>query len=85
MSLAMQEGAPLWVGGLVVVGVFVISISLHLLFALAFSVPAMVRLYGSARRGIQALLGTFTLAGLRHCLAETRPLWCRAAPSRDAR
>ena len=71
MSLAMQEGAPLWVGGLVVVGVFVISISLHLLFALAFSVPAMVRLYGSARRGVQALLGTFfTLAGLRLLLSR---------------
>jgi len=39
---------------------------IHCLYAVAFSTPAMVRLYSRARRWIQAALGAvFALAGLR--------------------
>ena len=66
ISLGLQEGAPLWVGAVIVLGTFVLSIVIHLLYAVAFSTPVMVRIYGKARRGIQAVLGTFfALAGLR--------------------
>ena len=66
ISLGLQEGAPLWVGAAIVVGTFIMSIAIHMLYAVAFSTPAMVRLYGKSRRVIQGLLGTFfALAGLR--------------------
>ncbi|WP_227287660.1 LysE family translocator [Boseongicola sp. H5] len=66
ISLGLQEGAPLWVGAVIVLGTFALSVIIHLLYAVAFSTPVMVRIYGGARRGIQAVLGTFfALAGLR--------------------
>lgn len=66
ISLGLQEGAPLWVGAVIVLGTFALSIIIHLFYAVAFSTPVMVRIYGKARRGIQAVLGTFfALAGLR--------------------
>lgn len=66
ISLGLQEGAPLWVGAAIVIGTFIMSIVIHVLYAVAFSTPAMVRIYGSARRVIQGVLGTFfALAGLR--------------------
>ncbi len=66
VSLGMQPEAPGWVVAAIVIGTSTISLAAHLLYALAFSSPAMMRLYGKARRPIQALLGTFfALAGLR--------------------
>lgn len=43
ISLGLQQGAPLWVGAVIVLGTFVLSITIHLLYALAFSTPMMVR------------------------------------------
>ncbi|MEM8789865.1 MAG: LysE family transporter [Pseudomonadota bacterium] len=66
ISLGLQKGAPLWVGAVIVLGTFALSIIIHLLYAVAFSTPVMVRVYGKARRVIQSILGTFfALAGLR--------------------
>lgn len=66
ISLGLQDGAPLWVGALIVIGTFIMSIAVHILYALAFSTPAMVRLYSKSRRIIQGVLGTFfAFAGLR--------------------
>ncbi|GFE66301.1 LysE family translocator [Litoreibacter roseus] len=66
ISLGLKEDAPLWVGAAIVLGTFALSVIIHLLYALAFSTPVMVRLYGKARRGIQGILGTvFAFAGLR--------------------
>ena len=66
ISLGLQSGAPFWVGAAIVLGTFIMSVVLHLLYAIAFSTPAMVRIYGKARRGIQMVLGTFfAFAGLR--------------------
>ncbi len=66
ISLGLQQGAPLWVGAVIVLGTFILSVGIHLMYAVAFSTPIMVRIYGRARRYIQAALGTFfALAGLR--------------------
>ncbi len=66
ISLGLAPGAPLWVAGAIVAGTFILSVVIHLLYALAFSTQTMVRIYGRARRIIQGALGTvFGLAGLR--------------------
>ncbi|WP_417813004.1 LysE family translocator [Thalassospira alkalitolerans] len=66
ISVGLKQGAPLWVGMAIVIGIFLLSIVIHLLYAVAFSTPAMVRIYGHARPVIQGVLGTFfTIAGLR--------------------
>lgn len=66
ISLGLTNGAPSWVGAFIVLGTFVLSILIHVLYAFAFSTPFMVRLYGKARRGIQSVLGAFfAFAGLR--------------------
>lgn len=66
ISLGVSAGAPAWVTAVIVGGTFVLSIAIHLLYALAFSTTPMVRLYTSARRFIQGALGAFfTYAGLR--------------------
>lgn len=66
ISLGLKEGAPLWVGAVIVVGTFVLSVAIHLMYAVAFSTPVMVRLYGKARRVIQGVLGTFfAIAGVK--------------------
>ncbi|MFH1804125.1 MAG: LysE family translocator [Pseudomonadota bacterium] len=66
ISLGLKEDAPLWVGAVIVLGTFALSMIIHLLYAVAFSTPIMVRLFGKARRVIQGVLGIFfALAGLR--------------------
>jgi amino acid exporter len=59
MSLGLQRDAPLWVVGAIVVGTSTLSLAIHSVYAVAFSTPTMVRLYGRARRAIQATLGVF--------------------------
>jgi threonine/homoserine/homoserine lactone efflux protein len=66
ISLGLAPHAPLWVAGAIVGGTFILSVAVHLLYALAFSTPVMIVVYGRARRVIQGALGTFFgLAGLR--------------------
>jgi len=66
ISLGLKQGAPLWVGAAIVFGTFFLSVVIHLLYAVAFSTPVMVRIYGKSRRLIQGTLGTFfAFAGLR--------------------
>jgi threonine/homoserine/homoserine lactone efflux protein len=66
ISLGLQEGAPVWVAAAIVTGTFILSVLIHALYAIAFSTPAMVRLYGKSRRAIQSVLGTFfAFAGLK--------------------
>ena len=59
MSLGLRHDAPLWVVGTIVIGTSVLSFAIHYLYAVAFSTPTMVRIYGRARRAIQATLGVF--------------------------
>ena len=59
MSLGLRHDAPLWVVGAIVVGTSVLSFAIHYLYAVAFSTPTMVRLYGRGRRAIQATLALF--------------------------
>ncbi|MEE9453707.1 MAG: LysE family translocator [Paracoccaceae bacterium] len=66
ISLGLKEGAPLWVGAVIVLGTFILSITIHILYAVLFSTPAMVHIYGKSRRAIQVTLGSFfAFAGLR--------------------
>ena len=66
ISLGLKPEAPLWVGIAIVVGTALMSVAIHILYAVAFSTPAMVRIYGKSRRAIQGVLGTFfAFAGLR--------------------
>ena len=72
ISLGLQNGAPYWVGASIVIGTFALSILIHVMYAVAFSTPFMVRLYGRARRIIQATLGTFfALAGIKLLTTRT--------------
>jgi threonine/homoserine/homoserine lactone efflux protein len=59
ISLGLTPNAPFWVGAVIVVGTAILSIVLHVLYAVAFSTPVMVTLYGKARRFIQLTLGLF--------------------------
>ena len=63
VSLGLQHDAPAWVGVVIVVGTSLLSLILHLLYALAFSTPTMVRIYSKSRRVIQVTLGAFFAFG----------------------
>jgi amino acid exporter len=66
ISLGLKDGAPIWVSTAIVLGTFLLSIIIHTIYAVAFSTPIMVRLYGKGRRTIQSVLGVFfAIAGLR--------------------
>ena len=66
MSLGLRHDAPLWVVGAIVVGTSALSLAIHYLYAVAFSTPTMMRIYGRARRAIQATLAVFFgCAGLK--------------------
>ena len=72
ISLGLKQGAPMWVGAVIVLGTFAMSIAIHAMYAVLFSTPAMVRLYGRSRRVFQGVLGTFfALAGLRLLTSRT--------------
>ena len=52
MSLALEQTAPFWVGGIVVLGTGAISVLGHLAYAIAFSTTPMVNGYRKAQRWI---------------------------------
>lgn len=66
ISLGLQPGAPLSVAAVIVGGIFLLSLVIHTLYAVAFSTPFMVAAYSRARRYIQTTLGVFfAVAGLK--------------------
>lgn len=72
ISLGLQDGAPLWVGLVIVVGTAVLSTIIHCVYAVVFSTSAMVRFYAKARRWIQGALGAFfVFAGLKLLTTRT--------------
>lgn len=71
ISLGLEQGAPTWVGLVIVIGTFLLSIAIHVIYAVAFSAPVMVRIYGKARRKIQFTLGMFFgFAGAKLLISE---------------
>lgn len=71
ISLGLQQGAPLWVGLAIIIGTFLLSIAIHVIYAVAFSTTVMVRIYGKARRKIQFTLGIFFgFAGVKLLISE---------------
>ena len=72
ISLGLQAGAPLWVAAAIVLGTTFFSVTIHCIYAMAFSTKPMVRIYGRARRWIQGLLGAFfAFAGLKLLTTRT--------------
>ena len=72
ISLGLSAQAPFWVAFAVVAGTTLMSVVIHLLYALAFSTPPMVRLYAKTRRWVQGTLGIFfTFAGLKLLTSKT--------------
>jgi len=66
ISIGFHEGAPLWVGAAIVIGCGLISTSIHLLYATAFSTAPAISIYRRAAGWINGLLGVFFAAvGLR--------------------
>jgi len=59
VSIGVHTGAPMWVGGSIVIGATLLSIGGHIMYALLFSTQTMVSLYTRARRVIEASLGVF--------------------------
>lgn len=72
VSLGLRQEAPAWVGVMIVSGTSLLSLILHLLYAIVFSAPLMVRVYSKARRWIQATLGAFfAFAGIKLLTSQT--------------
>lgn len=72
MSLGLAVDSPVWVATAIVLGTSAMSLAAHGIYALAFSTAPMIRLYGRARRWIQAGLGLFfAYAGIRLLASRT--------------
>ena len=66
VSLGMEEGAPYWVGLIIVIGTVILSVTIHSVYAIAFSTDRMAKAYLNSRRVIQSALGAFfAFAGLK--------------------
>ncbi len=72
ISLGLQADAPWWVAAVIVAGTTIMSVVMHLGYALTFSTEPMVRIYRRARRWIQSVLGLF------FCFAGVRLLFGRS-------
>ncbi|WP_282610396.1 LysE family translocator [Pelagibius sp. Alg239-R121] len=72
ISLGLQANAPLWVAAAIVIGTTFFSVTIHCIYAVAFSTKPMVRIYSRARRWIQGFLGAFfAFAGLKLLTTRT--------------
>jgi threonine/homoserine/homoserine lactone efflux protein len=72
VSIGVRERAPVWVPLAIVIGATILSIVIHGTYAQVFSAPGVVRLYGRARRGIDATLGvTFGYVAYRLLTSDT--------------
>lgn len=66
MSLGLAQSAPASTAIVIVIGTTILSVVGHVAYAMAFSTRRVVRMYGLARRWIDAALGVFfTFAGLK--------------------
>ena len=59
VSVGIHADAPVWVGATLVLGITLLSLVGHLLYAYAFSTQPVVAIYVKARRWIEAALGAF--------------------------
>lgn len=66
VSLGLREDSPWWMGISIIVGTTLISLTVHVVYAVLFSTPKMISIYDRARRPIQGALGLFFVyAGYR--------------------
>lgn len=72
IALGMGTGAPVWVAAAIVIGTTALSITMHAIYAVAFSTAPMIHIYARGRRWIQGAMGTFfTVAGLKLLTSRT--------------
>lgn len=73
VSLGLQSDAPAWVGMIIVLGTSLLSLIVHICYALIFSTQPMVRIYARCRRAIQTTLGAFfAFAGIRLLISRCK-------------
>lgn len=66
VSIGVHANAPWWVGATLVIGITILSLTGHLIYAITFSTQPVVNLYLKARRAIEAALGGFfAYAGIK--------------------
>lgn len=66
VSIGIQGGAPIWVSGVLVIGISLLSLICHLIYALAFSTQPVVSIYIKARSWVESALGAFfCFAGIK--------------------
>ncbi|MEQ8391439.1 MAG: LysE family transporter [Thalassospira sp.] len=66
ISIGFSDGTPFWVGAAIVIGCGMISTSIHLLYATAFSTAPAISIYRRAASWINGLLGVFfAVVGIR--------------------
>lgn len=71
ISIGFHDGAPLWVGATIVLGCGLISTSMHLLYATAFSTAPAISIYRRAAGWINGLLGAFfAIVGVKLLLSR---------------
>jgi threonine/homoserine/homoserine lactone efflux protein len=72
MSLGVQADPPWWVIAVIIAGTSFLSVTGHLLYALAFSTERVVLVYRQTRRFIETALGTFfCFAGIKLLTSRT--------------
>jgi len=69
-SLVVQPGTPAEIFAVVVLGVFMLSTVIHILYAVAFSTPFVVRAYGRVQRYLHVVFAIFFAAAGVRLLAE---------------
>ena len=66
VTIGIQGEAPSWVSVFLVLGISLLSLVAHLIYAIAFSTQPIVDLYITSRRWVEAALGSFfCFAGIK--------------------
>lgn len=66
VTIGIQGQAPVWVSAVLVIGISMLSLIGHLIYAFAFSTQSVVTMYIRTRRWVETALGVFfCFAGLK--------------------
>lgn len=66
VTIGIQGEAPIWVSAALVIGISLLSLIGHLIYAFAFSTQSVVNIYVKGRRWVETAMGAFfCFAGLK--------------------
>jgi len=66
VAIGIKSDAPVWASVVLVLGISLLSVVGHLIYAFAFSTQTVVKIYVKARRWVETALGAFfCFAGLK--------------------